>query len=426
MKILCIIEQCNPLWASVPLVGYSLYSGIRQLAQVTLVTHGRNRAGLEPVRSGHDIIYIDESPFIRNYYRATERLSSAGGVIWPLKHALAYPAYAEFNRRVFTMFADKVERGCYDLVHALTPILPRYPYAIARACRTTPFVLGPVNGGIPYPEGFKSIARQEFSGLNVLRLFSRLLPGYAEAYKKAAVVLAGSAYTRDLVRGMFRLPPERLMLFPENGIEPGQFCPPEQRGRSHALQLLFVGRLVPYKGADMLLDALSLLPPEVRGGCMLTIVGTGPEHGRLEAQVRQRGLEPCVRFTGWVPQQETAGYYRQADLFCFPSVREFGGAVVLEAMACGLPCIVVDHGGIAEYTTPETGFKLAPVSRVAVVRELASRIETLFYDRVLLEKMSAAALRQAENFSWQAKARQLLSVYETVLHTTKATRHDHS
>ena len=424
MNVLCIIEQCNPLWASVPMVGFNLYKELRELARVTLVTHGRNRAGLEPVRCGHEIIYIDESPFIRNYYSATSRLSFIGGIIWPLKHALAYPAYAEFNRRVFGMFAERVERGDYDIVHALTPILPRYPYAIVKACRTTPFILGPVNGGIPYPDGFKEIARREFSGLNALRLFSRLLPGYAEAYTKAACVLAGSSYTRDLVRDMFSLPENRLMLFPENGIEAGQFHPPENKASGGLLRLLFTGRLVPYKGADMLLEALSLLPSAVQNNCRLTILGDGPERQRLEAQAARQGIAASVRFAGWVPQQKTPDYYRDADLFCFPSVREFGGAVVLEAMACGLPCIVVDHGGIAEYTTPETGFKLSPVSRAAVVHELAARIETLFYDRDLLARMSAAAVQQSQSFSWPAKARQIMNVYEHALSRKKTYNHE--
>ena len=419
MKVLCIIEQCNPLWASVPLVGFNLYKSLRDLTQVTLVTHGRNRAGLEPVRRGHEIIYIDETPFIQNYYRLTARLSSMRGVIWPLKHALAYPAYAQFNSRVLSLLGGPVEQGSYDIVHALTPILPRYPYAIVRACRSTPFILGPINGGIPYPKGFNEIARQEFSGLNMLRLFSRLLPGYAEAYTKADCVLAGSSYTRDMVRDMFSLPENRLMLFPENGIETEQFHPYENKTDCGLLRLLFVGRLVPYKGADMLLEALSLLPPEVRMGCRITIVGDGPDQPRLESQARQLNIADLVKFAGWVTQQDTAAYYREADLFCFPSVREFGGAVVLEAMACGLPCIVVDHGGIAEYTTPETGFKLAPVSRQSVVCELAARIETLFHDRELLTRMSGAAVKQSQSYSWPAKAQQIMKVYEQVLNSKR-------
>ncbi len=65
LKVLFIIEQCNPEWASVPLVGYNFYRGIRKRADVTLGTHIRNKAALEKVRNDHRICYIEESPKIR-------------------------------------------------------------------------------------------------------------------------------------------------------------------------------------------------------------------------------------------------------------------------------------------------------------------------------------------------------------------------
>lgn len=110
------------------------------------------------------------------------------------------------------------------------------------------------------------------------------------------------------------------------------------------INLLFVGRLVPYKGADMLIDAIHNLSDDLRNKIKLTIVGDGSEKVKLENQVKNLGLEKVVSFTGWIKQEETVEYYKQADIFCFPSIREFGGAVVLEAMACGLPCIVANNG----------------------------------------------------------------------------------
>lgn len=58
-------------------------------------------------------------------------------------------------------------------------------------------------------------------------------------------------------------------------------------------------------------------------------------------------LNNVIKFIGKIPQKETLNYYRQADVFCFPSIRESGGTVVLEAMACGLPCIIANNGGIS-------------------------------------------------------------------------------
>jgi glycosyltransferase involved in cell wall biosynthesis len=108
-------------------------------------------------------------------------------------------------------------------------------------------------------------------------------------------------------------------------------------------------------------------------------------------------------------------FYRQADIFCFPSIREFGGAVVLEAMAAGLPCIVADHGGIAEYVTEETGFKIEPVSRTYLTAQMAQKIELLARDGKLRAAMSAQAVQRAGLFEWNCKARRIVAIYESLI-----------
>lgn len=79
LNVLLIMEQCNPEWASVPLVGYNFYQGIRKRVQVTLVTHERNREALEKIRNGHRIDYIDESKHLKKYYGFISGLTSRGG-----------------------------------------------------------------------------------------------------------------------------------------------------------------------------------------------------------------------------------------------------------------------------------------------------------------------------------------------------------
>ncbi len=417
MKCLLIINQCTPEWASVPLVGYNFFHGISRLADVTLATHIRNRNALEKVRAGRKIVYIPESTAVQNYYRIVSRVLNRGNTNWPVAHALTYPVYAEFNHRVYREFRTEVSEGRYDIVHALTPILPRYPVKLIDACTNTPFVLGPVNGGVPFPKAFSQEARQEFAHFNPLRIFSRLIPGYARTYKNAAKVLAGSTYTLTMIQDMFHLSPSRIELFFENGI-PGAFFSPEKQPRpgDSTFRLLFVGRLVPYKGADMLIEAVSLLDGDIKGHIHLTIVGDGPEKENLITLSADLGIADLVRFTGWIPQAETASYYRTSDLFCFPSIREFGGAVVLEAMASGLPSIVVNNGGIGEYVTDETGFRIDPVSRSGLISEMKERIGLLFRDRSLYDRMSKAAAKRAGTFEWGVKSKQILDIYQQAIH----------
>ena len=420
LKILLIIEQCNPEWFSVPLVGYRFYEGISRLADTTLVTHERNRAALTKAHPNQDIVYIFESKFIKRYYKIAERLSKIGNkIIWPLYNTLSYPVYGEFNHLVYTQFKDEILAGHYDIVHAITPMIPRYPVKTVKLCHKTPFIIGPVNGGVPYPKGFQDVARKELAGFNFLRLIGRfIIPGYRETYEQASHILAGSTYTLNLIQDLFKIEKDHIQLFYENGID-HSFIKDEtisalNQSRDR-INLLFVGRLVPYKGADMLIQAISELTPAIQNKITLTIVGDGSERKLLTQRVETLNLTDKIHFTGWIDQQATLQYYRQSDIFCFPSIREFGGAVVIEAMANGLPCIVVNNGGIGEYVTEETGFRINPVSRNFVIQELKNCIEQLVDNPELQKRMSSNAIQRAKAFAWNTKTEQIINIYHQAL-----------
>jgi glycosyltransferase involved in cell wall biosynthesis len=417
LKVLLIVEQCNPEWASVPLEGYNYFRGINNLVDATLVTHIRNKPALEKHPEYENIFYIEERKLSQQYYKVVENLTAKGRVNWPLYNALSYPIYEEFNQQVYQKFKGKILNGDYDIVHAITPIMPRYPFKVVSVCQQTPFILGPVNGGIPFPPGFQETAKQEFAQFNFLRAVGRaLIPGYVETYKKADKVLAGSTYTLNLLKKLFAIPDTRIELFYENGIAQEFLMsvkPAKEEGSQ--INLLFVGRLVPYKCADVVIESIGKLDQAIQSKIRLTIVGDGSERNNLENRVKELNLAEIVSFAGWVNQSETLDYYRKADIFCFPSIREFGGAVVIEAMACGLPCIVANNGGIGEYVNEETGFKIEPISREYLTQELTSKIKMLVEDDKLRESMSAKAIERAREFEWENKARKIVEIYEKML-----------
>ncbi|MEL6158176.1 MAG: glycosyltransferase family 4 protein [Cyanobacteria bacterium J06623_5] len=437
-RVLLVVDQCNPQWTSVPLLGYRYYQELSQLATVTLVTHQRNKKSLMALHPEADIIYMEESPPFREYYKIARRLSTfKGRLMWPLYNALTFPYYQEFNQNVYKRFGSQVRAGAYDIVHAITPITPRYPIRLIEACEKTPFILGPVNGGVPYPKGLRKIALQEFAYFNVLRSVGRwLLPGYRKTYRKADYILAGSGYTLNLIQELFQRSDDSIELYFENGItqkfasvdfSEGRFeqaraesddCEGAEissTSQGSPIHLLFVGRLVPYKGADMLVEAVSLLPDDLRDRIRVTIAGSGPEETALREQITALQLQDNVEMTGWIPYEEIHALYGAADVFCFPSVREFGGAVVMEAMACGLPCIVVNNGGIGEYVTETTGFKIEPTSREYIVRQLQQHIATLVNNPELGYEMACQARHRAQDFFWNVKAKKIIEVYDRVL-----------
>ena len=241
------------------------------------------------------------------------------------------------------------------------------------------------------------------------------LVSYRETYKKADKILAGSTFTLNLLKKLFSLPDDKISLFYENGISSSFLDAEPIPKNNNKVNLLFVGRLVPYKGVDMLIEAIGELEGSIEEKILLTIVGDGSEKASLEAKVQELNLGKIVKFTGWIQQEETLLYYRESDIFCFPSIREFGGAVVLEAMACGLPCIVANNGGIGEYVTEETGFKIEPVSRDYLIQELTQKIRILVENEELRQKMSAKSIERVRQFTWEEKAKKIVELYHVMI-----------
>jgi glycosyltransferase involved in cell wall biosynthesis len=105
----------------------------------------------------------------------------------------------------------------------------------------------------------------------------------------------------------------------------------------------------------------------------------------------------------------------RANLLTFPSIREFGGGVVLEAMALGIVPLIVDYAGPGELVTETTGFKIPIGPRERIVSDARAVLERISDDPTCLPVMAAHAYARAQDhFTWAAKARQIAEVYDWV------------
>jgi glycosyltransferase involved in cell wall biosynthesis len=147
----------------------------------------------------------------------------------------------------------------------------------------------------------------------------------------------------------------------------------------------------------------------------LVIVGDGPMRTELERTVEAEGLTSCVRLMGWKAQAEIAKIMIGADVFVFPSIRELGAGVVLEAMACSCVPVVVDYGGPAELVTAGSGVKIPLASKRVLTERFAKALEALSNDHVRRVTLGESAAKRASTyFTWDAKAEKLSEVYEWV------------
>lgn len=413
--MLILAEAANPEWVSIPLEGWSLANALKEVADVHLVTQVRNRQAILNAGwvEGDDFTAIDSETFARPLWRLSNLLRGGAGKGWTTVTAISVISYYYFEALIWKRFSAAIRAGEYDIVHRITPPSPTTPSTIAGKCRraNVPFVLGPLNGGVPWPKGFDSARRQEKEWLSYVRGAYKLLPGYRSTLRSASALVIGSRDTLVQVPARYH---EKCVYIPENAIDPAKFSRVAGPGDAHMLRACFVGRLVPYKGPDMLLEAAIPLLREKR--LHLDIIGDGPLMPTLREMVKNEGLDSAVTLHGWVAHSELQEIMCRSQVFTFPSIREFGGAVVLEAMAMGLVPVIVDYGGPAEHVTPETGYKLPMERREKIVSSLRDKLKLLASNRQALAPMMVAARERVQGlYTWAAKARQIREVYDWVL-----------
>lgn len=168
----------------------------------------------------------------------------------------------------------------------------------------------------------------------------------------------------------------------------------------------------------MLLEALSRVQSEI--AIRLKVIGDGPLRESLQCEAGERGVAGIVDFAGNLGLKQVALEMRQAHLFCLPSVRESGGAVLLEAMACALPVTAVAYGGPAEIVDDEVGRLLPAEGREAVVRGLVSVFrEVVRRPEIWRLKGVAGRQRAINQYGWDAKISQAVTIYRQVLDEVK-------
>lgn len=414
IKVLLIAEAANPQWVSVPLVGWSHSQALSRVADTHLVTHTRNRQAIVDAgwREGVDFTAINSDRVAGPLHWLSTRLRGGEGLGWTTVTALESLAYYYFEWLVWRKFGRAIREGAYDVVHRLTPLSPTAASRLARKCAGSgvPFVVGPLNGGLPWPRGFEQARRREREWLTRLRGLHRYMPGYQSTRRCAAAIITGSLATREQVPAKYR---HKTIYLPENAIDPDRFPQVIRRTPKLPIRVAFVGRLVPYKNADVVVEAAA--PFVNRGEMVVDIIGDGPMRGEL-AQLIERQQTKGIHLHGWLPHETVHARLGEADVFAFASIREFGGGAVLEAMAMGAAPIVVNYGGPGELVNDASGWRLPLARREQLVASMRQVFGEIVADpQVLVARREAAMQRVRRFYTWDVKAKQVLQIYEWVL-----------
>jgi glycosyltransferase involved in cell wall biosynthesis len=237
----------------------------------------------------------------------------------------------------------------------------------------------------------------------------KLLPGHRATRESASAILIASKHTLALEASRHH---GKCIYLPENAIDPVRFNLRADIPNDGPLKVCFVGRLVPYKGVDMLLEAARPLVDQAL--LEVDVVGDGPMRPRVEALAGPH-LGAAIRLHGWLPHDQVQNVLAANHVLGFPSIREFGGGVVLEAMALGVVPMIVDYAGPAELVTEATGFKIPLGERDSIVQSFRMHLSKVAGERDMLRVMSSAGRATVHSkYTWAAKAEQIRLVYDWV------------
>jgi glycosyltransferase involved in cell wall biosynthesis len=240
----------------------------------------------------------------------------------------------------------------------------------------------------------------------------RATPARRRAARKASAILVCNKETEEVLAGWR----EKIVAFPVNGIGREDIAADAgpASGRD-GFRILYVGRFDGIKGLALAIDALRILS-RLAPAATLELVGEGPERPRLEAMAARLGVGGRLVWTPWSPRPEIFEKMRRSDVLLFPSLRDGGGAVVVEAMANGLPVVCLDIGGPGFHVREGLGMKVGPDRPDAVVAGLAAALGRFWCDPGLRARMGRAARDRAASFyEWGRLGERLRAIYEDAL-----------
>jgi glycosyltransferase involved in cell wall biosynthesis len=412
MRILLLAPFCDPLAVSMPYVTYSHAAALAELHDVALVIGSPSEHNVREANGPFRSIEVVRMRTLERIYDWCLRKVFKYNFDTQMLTAFSFPFSLALEWCAWRQLRSRIHAGEFDIVLRLLPMSPVIPSPFAYFLRKgpIPFVIGPLNGGLPWPQGFSQLENQK-EWISSLRNLYRYLPFARTTYSHAAAIIAASSQTY----AEFAEYSDKLFFVPEPGIALS-LCSSDSRTAQteEKLELLFVGGLVPRKACDLALRAAA---PILRSGsARFTVVGDGPELSRLEQLTRSLGIENYVSFCGWLGHADVLERMRAADVFVFPTLRDNGAGVVFEALASGAVPVVADFGGPGDIVYPDVGYKVALTTESDIVAQMERILGELAHDRKLLQRLRRQGMIYArERLTWEAKARATTQVLSWVL-----------
>jgi glycosyltransferase involved in cell wall biosynthesis len=333
MKILLSAFACDPAQGSEPGVGWTwAYQLAKKGHDVCVLTRDRHRASIEAA------LLAEPIPNLRFIYFEVRR------VPYKIVGLSVYPFYWAWQLKAYLLVKKLEDLSSFDCIHHVTYASYRTPFFLAWL--GVPSIFGPVGGGEVAPirmtKGMSLKGKiHEFARIG-LNIASSLAPMDGLTWRHPVLILTATEETRQLVPEKYRSKCKVLSTITTPAITNEKNA--RRISGSRPYRVLFVGRLLEWKGVQLAIRALSIARKTVPD-ILLTIIGDGQYGASLRSLERAEGLQGSIEWVSRMPRSELLDEYEKHDLLVLPSLHDSGGMVLLEALAQGVPVICLKLGG---------------------------------------------------------------------------------
>ena len=330
---------------------------------------------------------------------------------------LFYKQYRKWHQKVRTVALELINQQKYDLIHYLGPIGYREPgflYDLG-----LPYIWGPIGGfGGINMKLLKATCSITGAAKLSLRKYANFYQQHFNSRVKLAinhadvVIGATTEYTRIINKYVNKDSNVVIKHLPENCIKekhPLNVC----KFDSDVLKLIWIGRPDANKGLILLLEAMSKLPDKKQ--IYLDVVGSWVLEERLKKWSKKHGLENCVKWNGRVERNKVFDLINDAHLNVITSLYDANTTVIWEAMAMGVPTMSLDHCGMHDTITKETGIKIPIQSYGQVVNDIRDNLLRLINNKELKYQMALAVMKDRDKYTWESRSSFFEDMYNTAI-----------
>lgn len=382
-------------------LGWNIIKQINKFAEVFVLTEPDNKkdiegSNLDNILSNVNFYYVS-LPKILFF---TKKIIQIYAYLWQIK---AYFVAKKLHKEIkFDVFHHVTYANDWmaSYIGALLPI---------------PYLRGPGGGAHRVPEEFLKTYSLKDRLANNIRSFGQWIfkrdPFFIIGQNRAKAILVCN---QEAYNGLPKKWKKKALFFPVNGIEIKKDITVDRGKNSKIFSILTAGKLLKIKGFDLAIKVFKEFLVKVCDANLI-IVGDGPELPNLKILAERAGIGDRVIFKSWMYHENMMEEMNNSDIFLFCSLRDGGGAVVVEAMAKGKPVVCFDIAGPGFHVDENCGIKIKPDNPEQSIKDMAKALEELYYNKELRLSLGIGAKIKVElEYDWDKLGERLRIIYKDI------------